>query len=161
MQCGISNSNQAYEGYRLLKKISWWINKRPSNIKTFSEKVLDKITKEKPGLLLTTGVSPLELKTVKKLKAQVNTLINFSTDDPWNPAHRAEWFLRTLSEYDHVFSTRTANLEEFVALGARASHLPFGYDPELYFPDDGGLMPDVRRNEEAKVFLAGGGDVDR
>jgi len=94
------------------------------------------------------------------MKKMGTRLANFSTDDPWNPAHRADWFLRALPEYDRVFSTRKANLGDFAALGVKASHLPFGYDPDLYFWERGEGIGD-RGNEEAKVFLAGGGDLDR
>ena len=30
--------------------------------------------------------------------------INFLTDDPWNPAHHAPWFMKALPEYDEVFT---------------------------------------------------------
>ena len=149
-------------------------------------RVLFGIKRRRPDVLITCGISPLLKWHLSQISLQSVVLINFSTDDPWNPAHRAGWFLRALPEYDRVFSTRKANLGDFAALRVKASHLPFGYDQDLYFWDRGeGIGPlgpapahpfeslrdstEIRSrggirdsgNEEAKVFLAGGGDGDR
>ena len=155
------DTREAFRDSCLLQKLAWKVWKRPIALGRFSKKIMQAVQREKPGLLLVTGSAPVSGAALREIGKAGVRKINYSTDDPWNPAHRAGWFLRALPEYDRVFSTRRANLGEFSALGVRASHLPFGYDPGLYFPDDGGLMPDIRRSEEAKVFLAGGGDVDR
>ena len=160
--CFIYDSRQAYKGLFVLKKLKWFLDKKPNSIRTFSQNVLHKIQKSRPDLILSTGIAPLETGSLKEIKKQGIFVTNYSTDDPWNTAHRAEWFLKTLPYYNTVFSTRRANLDEFRCAGVeQVKYLPFGYDPGLYFPDDVGLMLDVRRNEETKVFLAGGGDVDR
>jgi hypothetical protein len=134
--------------------------KRPIQLTRFSRKVLALVEQDRPKMVLTTGMAPLDSSSLKKIGSMSVRTVNYSTDDPWNPAHRAGWFLRALPNYDHVFSTRKANLEDFAALGVKASHLPFGYDPELYYPDSGSGIPDSG-SEEPNVFLAGGGDEDR
>jgi spore maturation protein CgeB len=86
--------------------------------------------------------------------------INFLTDDPWNPAHRAPWFLEALPHYDTVFSPRVENLENLREQGCReVRYLPFGFAPRTHHPAR------VPGEEEATlasdVIFAGGGDADR
>ncbi|MFN7918893.1 MAG: glycosyltransferase [Bryobacteraceae bacterium] len=78
------------------------------------------------------------------------------TDDPWNRAHRAAWFLEALREYDHVFSPRRANLDDLRgATSGHVEYLPFAYDPALFFEPRG------RADHGDDVIFAGGGDADR
>jgi spore maturation protein CgeB len=59
--------------------------------------------------------------------------VNYSTDDPWNPALRASWHLRVLPQYDAIFTTRRANIGSFADIGCGEVHyLPFGYDEWLF-----------------------------
>jgi len=146
---------EAGQGNRLLAKLVWKLAKRPIQLTRFSRNVLAYVEQDRPKMVLTTGMGPLDCSSLKKIGSMGVRTVNFSTDDPWNPAHRADWFLKALPYYGAVFSTRRANLEEFRDAGVReVEFLPFGYDPDLYFPDASG-------SEEPKVFLAGGGDVDR
>jgi hypothetical protein len=137
-----------------------------------SAKVLATAKEIKPSVILTTGQAPLDESSLKELGRLGIFRANYSTDDPWNPAHRAGWFLKALGHYDRVFSTRKANLDQFRAIGVKAEHMPFGYDADLYFahwekrPQRGGDLDrgegiGDRGGEEEKVFLAGGGDGDR
>lgn len=154
-------AGEAFRPSCLMQKLVWKIAKRPMALGRFSSSVSRAVQKDKPCLVLTTGSAPVNQASLRAIGKAGVRKINYSTDDPWNPAHRARWFLRALPEYDLVFSTRGANLSEFLALGIKARYLPFGYDPDLYFPEHGCLSKDVRKGEEAMVFLAGGGDKDR
>jgi hypothetical protein len=42
---------------------------------------------------------------------------NFLTDDPFNRAHYAPWFLKALPDYDVVFSPRRANIQDLLNAG--------------------------------------------
>jgi spore maturation protein CgeB len=85
--------------------------------------------------------------------------INFLTDDPWNPAHRAPWFLETLPFYDCVFSPRQANLDDLRRLGCRhVSYVSFAYAPGIHFPEGPGPEGGA---DGADLFFAGGADRDR
>jgi hypothetical protein len=82
--------------------------------------------------VLTTGCAPLSRLHVERLRALGASVINYSTDDPWNPKLRAQWFLRTLPSYNAVFTPRRANIDDFRRCGLGAVHyLPFGYDPNV------------------------------
>jgi spore maturation protein CgeB len=107
--------------------------------------------------LIVTGFGSVEADTIQRLKSLGILCVNISTDDPWNPVHRAKWRFQALSEYDIVFTPRRSNIQDIVALGCpRVEYLPFGYDEAFFFPpqqaptDDG---PDV--------LFVGGADQDR
>ena len=163
------DATEAYQGNLILRKIAWYFGRRPFGLSKFSSKVLAAAKKVKPSVILTTGQTPLDEAVLAELGKMGIFRANYSTDDPWNPAHQAGWFLRSLEQYDLVFSTRKANLDQFRGLGIQTEHLPFGYDPDLYFapwdsrshPDgdlDRGERIEDRGSEQDKVFLAGGGD---
>ena len=151
----------AYRGNLILRKIAWHFGRHPIALNKFSAKVLAAAKEVKPSVILTTGQSPLDEAVLAELGKMGISRANYSTDDPWNPTHRAGWFLKALNQYNRVFSTRKANLDQFRGLGIQAEHLPFGYDPDLYFPDTGFRIPDSGGDEKEEVFLAGGGDEDR
>ena len=163
---------EAYQGNVILRKIAWHFGRRPLGLSKFSAEVLAASKEVKPSVILTTGQAPLDKAVLAGLGKMGISRANYSTDDPWNPAHRAGWFLKALKHYDRVFSTRKANLGQFREWGVRAEHLPFGYDLDLYFAPwenrshsggdlDRGEGIGDRGSEQEKVFLAGGGDEDR
>ena len=163
---------ESYRGNALCRKIAWLMDRRPLGLAGFSVKVLEEARRHRPTMVLTTGQAPLNEVALKDLGHLGIRRVNYSTDDPWNRAHRAGWFLRALQQYDRVFSTRKANLDQFRALEVEAEHLPFGYDSDLYFAPwenrshsggdlDRGEGIGDRGSGEERVFLAGGGDEDR
>jgi spore maturation protein CgeB len=144
----------------------WWrrfnwrlLGRRPTRLCAFSQKVVETCRQTQPDLLLTTGLAPVSAAAMRQIgQAQIRRL-NFLTDDPWNPAHRAKWFFDSLGEYDYVFSTRQANLGNLRALGCRGVHyLPFAYAPEIHYPEP---QTESARALQADLTFAGGADADR
>src|ERR1035437_2092737 len=89
----------------------------PTRLQPFSAKVLEACRDARPTWLLTTGIAPVEENALKEIgKLQIRRL-NYQTDDPWNPAHRAPWFLSAVPQYDYVFSPRRATLGDLRRLG--------------------------------------------
>jgi len=85
---------------------------------------------------------------------------NYLTDDPWNPAHRAAWFLRALPHYDHVFSPRQSNLEALQEHGChKVSYLPFAYAPSQHYCER--AQPEEEAMLASEVIFVGGADRDR
>ncbi|MCM8794465.1 MAG: glycosyltransferase [Candidatus Omnitrophica bacterium] len=145
----------------------WWVrqfnwrfrDKRPARLKPFGQDVIRLCRDFRPGGLLATGFAPLDSACLREIGTLGVRRMNYLTDDPWNPAHRAGWFLEALPFYDEVFSPRRANLQDLKGIGCRrVSYLPFGYDPDLFFPDTG-LEVDERL--EADIVFVGSGDRDR
>jgi len=105
---------EAWRHGSIAQKILWrCFGRRPLRLTTFGEKVVNECVVFKPDV----------------------RCANFSTDDPFNPAHRAPWFLSALREYDLVATPRRANIADLKQHGClRAEYVPFGYDSDLFFP---------------------------
>lgn len=150
---------RAYGRSRVIRALAWRLmDKRPLYRDRFSAAVWAECRRTRATVLLATGCSPLSESLLERCRhAGVATAV-FLTDDPFNPAHRSRWFLRTLGGYSAVFTPRRANMQDLCAAGARnVVYLPFGYDPELFFPPPAGIQPEFG----ADVFFAGGADTDR
>jgi spore maturation protein CgeB len=86
--------------------------------------------------------------------------LNYLTDDPWNPAFRARWFLEALPLYDKVFSPRRANIAELVKLGCQAvEYMPFAFDHQLCYPQPADAKE--LSHLSADILFVGGADRDR
>lgn len=120
--------------------------RRPLYLSAFSQSVLRACREFEPTAILTTGRAPLTSAVLTQCRRLGIRLLNFSTDDPFNPAMRSPWFLRGLRLYDIVFTPRRANVSELRAFGcADVRYMPFGYDEELFY-------------REAEGEAAGSGD---
>jgi spore maturation protein CgeB len=144
---------------RILRSFHWrFRNKRPARLDEFGAHVLAVSAVMHPNLVLTTGSAALNRFYVEQLRVLGATVINYSTDDPWNPKLRAGWFLSTLPSYNAVFTPRRANVNDFHSCGLKAVHyLPFGYDPDIHRPWPG-TSPAAAPTD---VLFVGGCDEDR
>ena len=83
---------------------------------------------------------------------------NYSTDDPFGGISRSRWFLAALKQYDFIATPRRANFGDFKNHGcARVEYLPFGYDPDLFFPP----TEPVATEMSSDLFFAGAADRGR
>ncbi len=162
MQARILDTRQAYAAPAWRRLLNWHLlGRRPPRLRAFSEQVLRTCLAFRPQVLLTTGLAPLSRQVLDKIGDMGIHRLNFLTDDPWNPAHRARWFMRALPHYDVIYSPRRAMLPDLENAGCRQTHfLPFGYDADLFYPapeeecKQAGLLV-------ADVVFAGGADADR
>ncbi len=145
----------------LAQKVSWHLLKRrPARLSAFSRHVMELCLERRPRMFLSTGFAPVSGQDLDRIGELGIYRVNYLTDDPWNPAQHAPWFLRAVRSYDEVLSTRRANLSDLRALGCRqVGYLPFGYSPRMHFPDP--MAPDRMRALESDVIFAGGADRDR
>ena len=114
--------------YRLADKRSWewW---------TFQHSLLRQVEELKPDLVVVTGILPINYKVFLAVKKHGGLMVNYLTDDPWNPIHKRQSFLTNLPNYDHIFSTKSTLQKRLKQAGAPStSWLPFAYDPELHYP---------------------------
>jgi spore maturation protein CgeB len=133
-------------------------DRRPARLSEFGAEVIQLCLARKPDVVITTGHAPLDRNHLERLRSLGIDVINYSTDDPWNPTQRADWFLKALPAYDAVFSTRRANLDDFRRIGVKSVlYLPFGYDPDVHRP-----WPEHSAASAASdVLFVGGCDSDR
>lgn len=143
-----------------IERIFYWrlCGKRPARLARFAARVLDACGEIRPDVVLTTGRAPLDESHIRSLRRLGAKVINYSTDDPWNPVLRAQWFISALPSYDAVFSPRRANFDDFRRCGVRAVHyMPFAYDPGVHRP-----WPDNSpRARASDVLFVGGCDAAR
>ncbi|KAF0180689.1 MAG: hypothetical protein FD161_783 [Limisphaerales bacterium] len=148
----------AYTRSRLVRAVMWRLGRRPARLGAFSREVVRRAAEFQATHVLTTGFAPVSGEALEELRRRGITSLNFLTDDPWNQAQYAPWFLKVLPRYATVFSPRRMNLEDLRTLGCRAvSHLPFAYHPELHFPAEGASAAE----RAVDVLFAGGADADR
>lgn len=151
----------AYTAPKWLKTFNWYLRGRyPSNLKKFSREIVEHCRASSPQWLLSTGIAPINYVALQQIGEMGIQRLNFLTDDPWNSAHYAPWFFKALPHYDIVFSPRRANMEDLLNAGChRVEYLPFGYDEDLFYPEDvPPLKPDATVPD---VIFAGGADGDR
>lgn len=148
----------AQSSSRLVNSLHWRLrDKRFANMSTFGARLLASIQQVRPRFLLTTGLSPVSADVLRAARQQGVLCLHYSTDDPWNPAQHANWFMQALPAYDLVFSARQSNLVDLQALGcANVQYLPFAYDDVIFNPH----LPAASLND-GKVLFVGGADRDR
>ena len=153
-------SSRAMVAPAWLRHVNWHLRgRRPTRLATFGREVVEACRAWRPAAVLATGLAPLDAGALARIGALGVRRLNYLTDDPWNPVHRARWFLQALPGYDVVFSPRRANLADLTAAGvAEVRYLPFAYDPALHFPDPG---PSPAGAGPVDVLFVGGGDADR
>jgi len=144
---------------RIGRNFYWHLcDKRPARLRRFGARVVDTCVSTRRDVVLTTGRSPLNRWHIERLRGLGIKVINYSTDDPWNPAQRAEWFLAALPAYDAVFTPRHANFDNFRRCGVRAVYyLPFAHDPEIHRP----WPKDAPASAPSDIIFVGGCDADR
>jgi hypothetical protein len=162
LEVQLLESRQAMSAPPWLQRLNWWgRGRRPTWLGRFSRTVLAVSKSWRPDWIITTGIAPVNRSALGALRTDGVRTINYLTDDPWNPAHKAHWFLAALPHYRTVFSPRRANLEQLIRLGCSdVRYLPFAYAPELHYPEPSISVNDGTQHEIDVVFV-GSGDSDR
>lgn len=156
----VLDATEADSRHRLVRAWHWHVRgHRPAELDRFSRSIEDACAQYRPPAFIATGAAPATSGTLAALREMGIVTLNFSTDDPLNQAHRANWHLDALKQYDVVFTPRRANIEDLRGLGCRdVRYLPFAYDPDAFGADDActGAPPDP-----LDVLFVGGADSDR
>jgi len=162
LQIQFLDIKDAFAGNKWIAKLNWWFRgHRPPCLKRFSSEVVRSCQEFKPNRLLTVGMAPVEAEALQEIGKLGVLRLNYLTDDPWNPVHKAAWFLKALPLYDSVFSVRQSILEGLRSIGCkRVYYLPFAYAPELHYPEPPSTEEEKNRFGSDVTFV-GGGDRDR
>ncbi len=162
LDVSLADVRDAFTGPAWKRRMHWWLlGHRPAALGEFSRGVADLVRRTGARQLLATGLAPLDADTLRALGRAGVRRLNFLTDDPWNPEHRAPWFLAALREDHHVFSPRRANLDALRGLrGPVVSYLPFAFAPAVHYPEIPATADD-RHRFHADLAFVGGADRDR
>jgi spore maturation protein CgeB len=160
LRCRVEDTIPAYDGPSAARGLVWHLGgRRPYRLEAFSSRIEAMLEESPARQLITVGQAPMVARAIASLTAKGVRCVNYSTDDPWNPAHQATWHLDGLVRYNTIFTPRRSNVADFHALGCRdVRYLPFGYDPQL-FTLQAGTPADATPGPE--VLLVGGADKDR
>jgi hypothetical protein len=152
---------QAMNASRWVVRFYWHVlDKRPPRLRAFNRSLTEMRRATGAEAFLSTGLCPVNARALSALGNAGVIRANFSTDDPWNPANGARWFLRALPEYDVVFTPRRANMADFYRIGCpRVEYLSFAFEPTVHFPEE----PDPRLASRfgCDVAFIGHADADR
>jgi spore maturation protein CgeB len=156
----IMDIGEAEARNRIVQSYYWRVHdKRPAKLRKFAMRVLNTCALTRPDLVLTTGGRvPLERLHIENLRELGIRVVNYSTDDPWNPVLRAPWFISAVPSYDVIFTPRRANIDDFRRCPVRAIHyMPFGYDPAVHRP----WPENTASGAPSDVLFVGGCDAER
>jgi len=158
----LCDRREAYPGGVVRRRVLWWLaGRRPARLARFGRAVVAAARRSTPDVVITTGIAPVDRSSLEILSGQGIRLVNFLTDDPWNRAHYAPWFLAGLPVYDHVWSPREAAIDDLRRAGVRqVDYLPFAYSPAVHYPEAPATDAE-RERYDTDVLLVGGADADR
>jgi spore maturation protein CgeB len=156
------DSGLAWRAWAPVARFNWWMRgHRPARLTSFSRGVASECKDNAAKGLLSTGLAPLDAASLKSAEKSGVVRMNFLTDDPWNPRHKAGWFMEALPRYDLVFSPRKANMDDLRNAGCEnVIYLPFAYAPEIHYPEPPATEEEMRHFSSDVVF-AGGADPER
>lgn len=114
-----------------------------------------------PDVVLVVKGAHLTMECLAAMKSTGATLVNFATDDPFNPRNSSPLWRRALPLYDVVCTPRHANVADLRALGVSdVRFVPFGYKQDVHFEEAPQDSAEQERFQSDVCFI-GGADLDR
>ena len=149
--------------HSLIHKVAYrLLQRRPLSYWRFNRTLRREARRFRPDVVLIvkgTYVAPGTLRAIKRETGAF--LVNYATDDPFNPAHSTPDLLASIPRYDLYCSTKHAILGDLREAGARrVAHLFFAYRPDLHFPEPP-VSDEERLRFSSDVAFIGGADRDR
>ncbi len=146
----------AFDAPWLVSKVNWHLRgHRPSRLEEFGRRAAEVARSIQATHVVATGIAPLPTHTIRTFRTMGLRVVNWLTDDPWNAAHKAPWFVETIPEYDVVFTPRAAVIDDLRKAGARSVEMmPFAYCHACHFAAK-------KYEERSSVSFVGGADDDR
>ncbi len=161
-ECCFIDERQVFQ-YTLINRIVLRLLKgQPLRYNDFNRAILHRTHTFRPDVLLVIKgmyVSPKILSLVKQQSRVV--LVNYATDDPFNPVVSTPDLRNGISHYDTYVCTKRAIMEDVRRAGcANVAFVPFAYEPTLHFPEAPQSEQEIKRFA-CDVSFVGGADADR
>ena len=134
----------------------------PTRFAAFQESVLRLAREFSPDLIFSVKGSYLSPDVLHTLKRSTDALLlNYSTDHPFNPAANTRYIAECVPLWD-VYATPRAHTISELAQYCKGPvlYLPFGYDPDLHFPETN-ISPAERLAFGSDLVFIGTCDRDR
>ena len=134
----------------------------PTHLASFNRMVLQMASDSAPELILSVQGSYLTAETIERLKKKTGaTLVNYSTDHPFNQAACTPCVRQSLPLWDVYATPRAHTIPELKQhCKGLVMYLPFGYDPELHFPE-AEIAKEERLAFSSDLVFIGTCDADR
>jgi glycosyltransferase involved in cell wall biosynthesis len=151
----LNRSQVRRAAYRLLGRLPlarWRLN----------QDLLKKALEFRPDVVLVVKGALVARRTLQRIKKETGAvLVNYATDDPWNPAASTRDVIDAIPYYDLYACTKRAIIPDVLAAGCpRATFVPFGYKPAVHYPEQPTTAAERARFGSDVVFI-GGCDADR
>jgi spore maturation protein CgeB len=103
--------------------------------------------------------TPAALEAARKVSGAI--LVNWATDDPFNPADNSRELLKSIPQYDLYVCTKKDIMSDVRRAGcANVAYVRFGYKPEVHFPEQP-ATEEEREQFACDVMFVGGCDAHR
>lgn len=145
--------------HRIFYKLA---GRRPITYWSLNRSFLKTALSFKPNLIIVAKgmyLSPATLRAVKRGTGAI--LVNYATDDPFNTAVNNSDLLSSIHIYDIYACTKKAIREDIQKAGCvNVVYVPFGYKPNVHFPEAASSPAEAARFSSDVAFI-GGCDRDR
>ncbi|HEY0809349.1 MAG TPA: glycosyltransferase [Longimicrobiales bacterium] len=156
IQYRVMSPTLAFDAPWLVAKFNWHLRgHRPTRLDQFGKRAAELCSAIDATHLVATGIAPLSAPALRAIRASGVKCVNWLTDDPWNAAHRAPWFLESITEYNTIFTPRSAVVDDLRHAGVRnIGIMPFAYCGACHFAGK-------KREQRTAISFVGGADHDR
>ena len=150
------------EGRSLAQRALNKVFRRPRGYDRFNAELLATFDEFRPDIVLVTKGPFVSVEALRQMKSGSRcVLVNYATDDPYNPANQTPDLINGIPYYDLYVCPRRAMIRDIEETGcARTAYLPFGYHPRLHFAEPA-VTSEERRRFECDVVFIGNADRDR
>lgn len=138
------------------------LGRRPLTYWAFNRALMAQTLRFKPDLILIVKGAYVSPRALQKIKEKSNAvLINYATDDPFNPKMNTPALVRSIPLYDLYVSTKRAIMQDIQRAGCpNVAYVPFAYKPSVHFPEKP-QTDDERHRFASDIVFIGGCDADR
>lgn len=147
----------------LVHKIAYrLLGRRPLTSHALNRMVEEEALRFRPDLMLAVKGAFLRPNTLRRIKDHTGAvLVNYATDDPFNPVNATPDLVRGIPCYDLYACTKRAIMEDVRRAGGRdVAYVMFGYQPAVHFPEQAASGDEALRFQ-SDVVVVGGADADR
>jgi spore maturation protein CgeB len=136
--------------------------RRPPTYWALNRSLLESARRFRPDLMLVTKAAYVAPATLAAIKEETGAfLVNYATDDPFNPAVNTRALIDSIPLYDLYVSTKQAIIPDLRKAGCQnIVYVPFAYEPSVHFPEKPASAEERTRFDSDVVFI-GGADRDR
>lgn len=139
-----------------------FLGRSPLPYWSYNRALLDTALTFCPEVILIVKGPYISPKTLLEIKNKTKAfLINYATDDPFNPKNTTKDLIDCIPLYDLYVSTKQKVMKDIRSAGAKqVAYHPFAYKPSVHFPEHPKTLEEKKKFESDVVFI-GGCDEDR